>query len=795
MRISGIQADSFGAWSNLQLEDLSLEVTVFYGPNEAGKSTLLQFIRTILYGFDSPDAKRYLPPANGRRGGGELTVMAPNGRFLIKRRAAERRRSKRKKDGHIPEDELTVSSLDGSMKGAHLLESLLSGIDQSIFNNVFAVGLSELQQLATLSDTAASQLLYGLASGTDRVSLFEVASEVRTARERLLKTDLDGGEDGEIQRLLDERDQLRQQLSEARSSVQRWNSLMEQSSSIDHEIKQLERVLGKSSTDPNANVATLADRWSRCKDVHRKLRQLGPVGDIPADTVTKLQELDSKIAERKRKWEVLTDQQEQLGFQSSRKKNQPWLTSDVKSILHRRDEIIDKEKEINRLETEADETEFEIQSEMERLGISTESHSTLPSIGPEALAKLRKPAREATAARKRLESVKQLVESQSSQTNELQEQLESALTSYGVLDINEAVEQAGNKVTKLRRRIQIDDRLSQLTTHLHDLDSEEKELLRNQVLPWPLLLFFGLLFSSGMLLFGLGLCGTWFGLASANSWLIMLIGMAIGVATLVLKNVIEYSAQSRLEAVDRKGNSVRLQRKKLLEEGAEIEQSLARSSSPLTTRLEEAELELSRLEELMPLHHQRHSLTRDSDSYQGDLQSAQSAYDAARKNWKRLLSRLRLPTNLTPKSVKMLSGNSTSGLQDKLNQIRKRRSKLQQELSSIRSRVYESLIAAEISPGEADLRSQLSLLSKAAGITEQPRTQDRTAKRKFDKLAAEKKKLLIGAKRLKSERRSLAGKFGVFTKKQFEKLLGSSDVVRSLAKERRNLFDQMSSTL
>ena len=74
MRISDIRVDGFGIWTGLHLEDLADELTVFYGPNEAGKTTLLQFIRSVLYGLHGESRDRYLPPRYGGRSGGSLEV-------------------------------------------------------------------------------------------------------------------------------------------------------------------------------------------------------------------------------------------------------------------------------------------------------------------------------------------------------------------------------------------------------------------------------------------------------------------------------------------------------------------------------------------------------------------------------------------------------------------------------------------------------------------------------------------------------------------------------------------------
>ena len=75
MKITDIKIDGFGVWHDLSLRGLSPELTVFYGPNEAGKSTLMQFLRSVLYGVSPPRRERYLPPVAGGRPGGWLKVQ------------------------------------------------------------------------------------------------------------------------------------------------------------------------------------------------------------------------------------------------------------------------------------------------------------------------------------------------------------------------------------------------------------------------------------------------------------------------------------------------------------------------------------------------------------------------------------------------------------------------------------------------------------------------------------------------------------------------------------------------
>ena len=110
-----------------------------------------------------------------------------------------------------------------------MLGTLLSGIDEPIFNNVFAVGLRELQELSTLDDTEAAAQLYKLTSGLDRVSLIDVMRDLEAARNRLLAAD---GSKSELLELLDRREKLRAEIKDLTASGHRWAQLAAQRTEV-----------------------------------------------------------------------------------------------------------------------------------------------------------------------------------------------------------------------------------------------------------------------------------------------------------------------------------------------------------------------------------------------------------------------------------------------------------------------------------------------------------------------------------------------------------------------------------
>ena len=51
MWVEEISIESFGACKHVMISDLGPGLTVIVGPNEAGKSTILEFMRCIFFGF------------------------------------------------------------------------------------------------------------------------------------------------------------------------------------------------------------------------------------------------------------------------------------------------------------------------------------------------------------------------------------------------------------------------------------------------------------------------------------------------------------------------------------------------------------------------------------------------------------------------------------------------------------------------------------------------------------------------------------------------------------------------
>lgn len=139
MRIDRIRVEGFGALSQVSYT-LAPGLNLLEGANEAGKSTLLAFIRAVLFGFARKgSAQRYEVP-EGAAFGGELWLSGAGERLLVRR--ARGRRS---------EGQLSLRNGDGAPQPPERLDALLHGVSQRLFEEVFAFGLSELASFEGLA--------------------------------------------------------------------------------------------------------------------------------------------------------------------------------------------------------------------------------------------------------------------------------------------------------------------------------------------------------------------------------------------------------------------------------------------------------------------------------------------------------------------------------------------------------------------------------------------------------------------------------------------------------------------
>ncbi len=174
MRITDLKIENFGphAGWNPGKGGIAAGLNVIYGPNEAGKSAIRAFIRMVLFGkmrANAAGAFRFnYTHLSGESGAGSVSVeVADGGRYVFHR-----------VEGKAP----TVTG--DSSGGEELLQQLIGRVDSTLYQNVFSIGLTELESLDSLSADAVKDRIYSAGLGLGNVSLPAVMKQLDDERAR-----------------------------------------------------------------------------------------------------------------------------------------------------------------------------------------------------------------------------------------------------------------------------------------------------------------------------------------------------------------------------------------------------------------------------------------------------------------------------------------------------------------------------------------------------------------------------------------------------------------------------------
>ncbi|MFB9278235.1 AAA family ATPase [Cohnella cellulosilytica] len=231
MYIREIEVDGYGALSGLRLALGEGRTTVLYGPNEAGKSTLLRFVRSMLYGF--PTRKEPVErgePVFGGRHGGRLVLADAGGREWRIERHAERSGEIRLRDD---------SGNERIVGQAEWERLLLGGLSERLFRQLFAVSLNELHELRTLQGEELGNYLYhaGLAGGA---SITEARRRIGAELDRLYRPK---GSNQEMNRLLAGIKELETAIRQSRDGIRDYAETTEELERVGERLARIDEEL------------------------------------------------------------------------------------------------------------------------------------------------------------------------------------------------------------------------------------------------------------------------------------------------------------------------------------------------------------------------------------------------------------------------------------------------------------------------------------------------------------------------------------------------------------------------
>ena len=795
MKITDLHVSAFGVCRDLDLAKLADNLTVIYGPNEAGKTTLMQFVRGVLYGYQT-DRLRYLGIHQAAEHGGWLDVTVSDGQSGKIRRLAEVSR------GGQWNEEIRVEGSQGDGSEAAWLERILVGVDEEIFNNVFTVGLHELQQLGALDDTAAAEHLYELTTGLDRVSLAEVMQFLSRSQAELLSSE---SGPGQIPFLCQRQRQLSGELKGLARSSRNWGRLIGRQQAVESDIANLQDELTDLREGQRLHEIALQifSQWDERRDLQQQLERLGPLvstaaGRLPHNARQQLDELNLSIENYRGSIEKIREQRRELGdaiasnagsrrvlLQAARieavREHGQWIAS----IATQRESL---QGEVSRLEQE-------VERQCPGVGLSQESQeASLPELTPRLLSVVRRPARALKEERLRLEQAESELRDDRRQFAEAEGTLETTLAGKGVSDLTEALTEAGQLVNQLRRRVGVEEQLDRLARNRLELDNQSQDLLKRELLPIWLVASLGGVFVGGFVFMFTGLLlGSFFALSGSVGALFCVFGLGGMLAALGVKQALEKSHRQRQETCRKQLEMITLQESQAFQERDTLDVALTGGYGAWDHRSQQAEAALAELEKLVPVDAERVACRRRVEAGERRIDQLQGGLRAATDRWEQALQGVGLPTGLTPKQVRRLAEDARY-VSDTQVQLRQRRVDLQRcenEIGELTNRVNQLFFDIGVTPVSEDLTSKLRELY---GVLQQERElseQRRLGRRKDRQFKREGRRLVDQLNDQRRKKRNLLGQAGVIDEQEFCEIAEQRDVVLKLQGRLKQLNDEI----
>jgi len=280
MFIKEVHIDGFGIFSNKHIIDLKKGVNLLYGPNEFGKTTFLEFVRRILFGFPGKRGSiNQYPAINGGQYGGKLLCELDKG------------------------DQLSIHRTNGAHGGPIKLESggteststehlknYLGGVSEVFYKNVYAFSLNELENVESLKEEDISNRIYGAGLQLGGKSLTDIKKAFIDNSDSLFKSK---GSANKLSKILSEIKEVEGNIRDIQKGLDNYENVKEEKETAEQtviDIKEELRDLREQKYLLN-NLKVLFPHYMDMEKATEALSKLDDLGDFPDDALVSYEQL------------------------------------------------------------------------------------------------------------------------------------------------------------------------------------------------------------------------------------------------------------------------------------------------------------------------------------------------------------------------------------------------------------------------------------------------------------------------------------------------------------------------
>jgi len=282
MRLSSLYIDGFGHFHDWTPPgDFAENLTILTGPNEAGKTTLLSFVRRMLYGFPHGNTQvNHYHPRRGGSLGGRLMVRDEDGKEVVLERYG-----RATPVFHNP---------DGSAARGWSIESLIGPAKDAFYKNVCAISLDELQKLSTLNEEGIRDRL--AAAGAGNLPIREVDDALKEQCDPIYTP---RGKKKEVNKLIAAIRDKDEEIKDAKDLQAEYDGIHENLAELRSERLAEKEKLDEQRRNLNYQEA-LQKAWepfNARKTALQELEEIPEIDEFPPDALEQLARLESPIEE------------------------------------------------------------------------------------------------------------------------------------------------------------------------------------------------------------------------------------------------------------------------------------------------------------------------------------------------------------------------------------------------------------------------------------------------------------------------------------------------------------------
>ncbi len=283
MKIIELNIYGYGQFNHRNFTLKSPLLQVIYGKNEAGKSTIMSFIQSILFGFPAKiqNANRYEPKLVNTYGGALIVETDQYGKIKIERLPGK------------AAGEVILYLENGETGNKELLDQILEHFDKSMYQSIFSFDIHGIQQVSKVSaDELGRFLLSSGLLGTD--ALFQTESNLLKKQDLLYKPN---GKKPEINEALNRLKTIHSEMLKARDHIQPFEALVKERELIESQLREKEerKLKLEARSRRLAEVIDALPLWLDEDACLNELAQSKEVKDFPTDGLKRMDEVLAKL--------------------------------------------------------------------------------------------------------------------------------------------------------------------------------------------------------------------------------------------------------------------------------------------------------------------------------------------------------------------------------------------------------------------------------------------------------------------------------------------------------------------